>query len=99
MVLEDIDTTFPDMDILKILKIITILLILLITLYSYIMNAGPHATIAQYEHLPDDIFAHYIPIFYPEIPPYYDGLHNLVGLYRLSRRAFEEEIARLKELL
>ena len=88
MVLEDIDTTFLDMDILKIMMITTILMILLITGYGFSMNAGPHATLAQYEHLPGDVFANYIPIFYPTIPPYYDGLPNLVRLYRLSRRAF-----------
>ena len=53
----------------------------------------------RYEHLPDHIFAAYIPRFYPEIPPYYDGLLELVGLYRLSIISFLEEVDRLKELL
>ena len=75
--------------------------------YGFTMNAGPHCTsnteflntIVQYEHLPDEIFANYIPRFYPAIPPYYDRLQNLVLLYRTNRRAFEEEIDRLSELL
>ena len=74
--------------------------------YGFTMNAGPHTsnteflnTIEQYEHLPDEIFANYIPRFYPAIPPYYDRLQNLVLLYRTNRRAFEEEIDRLSELL
>ena len=74
--------------------------------YGFTMNAGPHTsnteflnTIVQYEHLPDEIFANYIPRFYPAIPPYYDRLQNLVLLYRTNRRAFEEEIDRLSELL
>ena len=74
--------------------------------YGFTMNAGPHTgnteflnTIVQYEHLPDEIFAKYIPRFYPAIPPYYDRLQNLVLLYRTNRRAFEEEIDRLSELL
>ena len=74
--------------------------------YGFTMNAGPHTsnteflnTIVQYEHLPDEIFANLIPRFYPAIPPYYDRLQNLVLLYRTNRRAFEEEIDRLSELL
>ena len=46
-------------------------------------------------------FVHFliISMFYPEIPPYYDGSHNLVRLYRMDRRTFEKEIDRLEELL
>ena len=106
MALAGSDAICPDMDILKILRIqlAIILMILLIIGYGFTMNAGPHATefphpIVRYEHLPDEIFANYIPMFYPTIPPYYDGLHDLVRLYRRSRRAFLEEIDRLNELL
>ena len=56
-------------------------------------------TILQYEHLPNDSFANVIPLFYPTIPPNYDGLLNLVTLYRMDRRSFEEEIDRLDDLL